>query len=105
MKYYKNYIGVNMANCIAYCRGMDKSRTKEDHRLGSEAAESEVATYKTKVTSLITKYGEVILTIKRGNKAYFIAINNEDKELEITDISGNLKKDMEKYMVDEVIKT
>lgn len=93
-----------MTNCIAYCRGMDKSRTKEDHRLGSEAAESEVATYNTKVISLITKYGEIILTIKRGNKTYFITINKEDKELEITGMSESLKKDIGKFMVDEVIK-
>ena len=56
-----------MAATIAYCKGYDKNRIKEEHRLGSEAAAAEVATWKTEVIAFIRKDGSGYVIVR--NKA------------------------------------
>jgi flavin-dependent dehydrogenase len=57
-----------MAATIAHARGYDKSRVKEDHRLGSEAAEAEAATWRTFAVAYIRRDGSGYVTVKRDGK-------------------------------------
>ena len=56
-----------MANCIAYCYGHDKNRTKMDHRLGSESADGEVATWHTEAEAHICKDGSGYVEVRCKN--------------------------------------
>lgn len=56
-----------MANCIAYATGMDKTRDKETHRLGSRAAQGYAATWHTKAYAYISKDGSgYVMVIRDG---------------------------------------
>ena len=55
-----------MANTIAVCIGTDKNgRRKEDHRLGSQSAEVQAATWHTTVTAYIHADGSGYVRVKR----------------------------------------
>lgn len=54
-----------MTNTMATCRGGDKNRVKEDHRLGSEWAEGQAQTWRTRATVWVGKDGRVEVTVKR----------------------------------------
>lgn len=54
-----------MANTMAMCRGGDRSRVKEDHRLGSEWAEGTAQTWRTTATVWVGKDGRVNIHVKR----------------------------------------
>lgn len=54
-----------MANTMATCRGGDRSRVKEDHRLGSEWAEAEAKTWRTRATVWVGKDGKVDIRVVR----------------------------------------
>ena len=57
-----------MAATIATARGYDKLRVKEDHRLGSEAAEAEAATWRTFATAHVRRDGSGHVTVRRDGK-------------------------------------
>jgi len=60
-------LGGVMANCIAECYGYDKSRVKEDHRLGSEGAKAIAATWDTRATAYIAKDGSGYVSVQGKN--------------------------------------
>ena len=55
-----------MAATIARAIGIDRSRRKETHRLGSEESVAEAATWKTFATVWIVKDGSGSFTLKRN---------------------------------------
>lgn len=57
-----------MANTIATATGHDRSRVKETHRLGSESAVVEAATWRTFATARVNKDGSGYVTVKRDGK-------------------------------------
>jgi carbonic anhydrase/acetyltransferase-like protein (isoleucine patch superfamily) len=57
-----------MAKTIATCWGYDRSRVKEDHRLGSVAAAAEVATWHTKIRADINADGSGHLSVVRDGR-------------------------------------
>lgn len=54
-----------MAATIATARGIDSTRVKETHRLGSRAAEATVATWRTFVTVTVNRSGAYVVVVKR----------------------------------------
>jgi len=57
-----------MANCIAKATGMDKTRDKYTHRLGSIGALVTAATYSTFATAYIEKDGSGYVTVRQNEK-------------------------------------
>jgi len=57
-----------MAATIATATGADKSRTKTTHRLGSEYATAEAATWRTFATVTVRRDGRVAVTVKRDGR-------------------------------------
>lgn len=57
-----------MANCKASATGIDSNRTKDTHRLGSQAAKVEAATWQTFATAYVAKDGSGYVEVKRGQK-------------------------------------
>lgn len=57
-----------MANTIARCRGIDSSRVKECHRLGSTRSEAEVATWRTHIRISVVKDGSGEIVVERDGK-------------------------------------
>ena len=57
-----------MAATIATATGYDKSRIKETHRLGSEVARGEAATWRTFATAEVRKDGSGFIRVSRGDK-------------------------------------
>lgn len=57
-----------MANTIAEAWGFDRSRIKETHRLGSEEAQAQAATYRTSARVNVCKDGSGVVTVKRDGK-------------------------------------
>lgn len=57
-----------MAATIAKAWGYDKVRIKEAHRLGSEQAHVQAATWRTFVDAYVNKEGEVYVQVKRDGK-------------------------------------
>lgn len=57
-----------MAKCYAGCRGEDKTRVKEDHRLGSVAAKAWAQTFKTFAECYVKADGSGYVTVRRGDK-------------------------------------
>lgn len=69
-----------MANTIARCWGYDRSRIKEDHRLGSVAAAAEVATWHTEARVYITANGSGNVCITRnGHTLHTFTFGSEDE--------------------------
>lgn len=60
-----------MANTMATCRGGDKSRVKEDHRLGSEWSEGQAQTWRTRATVWVGKDGKVDFRVVRDGQTVF----------------------------------
>ena len=56
-----------MANCIAECYGYDKSRVKDEHRLGSEAAKAVAATWRREAVAYIAKDGSGYVEVRDKN--------------------------------------
>lgn len=54
-----------MANTYAGCRGEDRTRVKEDHRLGSESATGVAQTYVTFATAHVRKDGSGYIRVSR----------------------------------------
>lgn len=54
-----------MAATIAKCRGFDTHRIKEEHRLGSTAAEAEANTWRTFTTCYVRKDGSGYVGVMR----------------------------------------
>ena len=57
-----------MANCIAKATGIDKSRDKYTHRLGSIGAQVQAATWKTYATAYISKDGSGYVQVIRDGE-------------------------------------
>ncbi len=57
-----------MAKCYAGCIGCDSSRTKEDHRLGSESAEGFAKTWKTTATAFVKRDGSGYVQVLRNGR-------------------------------------
>jgi hypothetical protein len=57
-----------MANTIAKAVGYDKNRSKETHRLGSELAYVEAATYRTFARAEVYKNGSGSIYVTRDGK-------------------------------------
>ena len=58
-----------MAATIATCLGIDKTgRRKEDHRLGSRAAEARAATWRTSAIAWIEADGRGMVQVKRDGQ-------------------------------------
>jgi len=57
-----------MANCIAKCCGIDSSRRKEEHRLGSEAALVEANTWHTSAVAYVKKDGSGHVNVTQNGK-------------------------------------
>lgn len=57
-----------MAATIANCIGYDKSRIKEDHRLGSEASEGAASTWHTSARAFVRKDGSGYVRVERNGK-------------------------------------
>lgn len=67
-----------MAATIATATGHDRARTKETHRLGSEAAEVVAATWRTFVTATVRKDGSGQVSIRRdGRQIHFFDFGPE----------------------------
>ncbi len=56
-----------MANCIAWATGYDKSRQKEESRLGSVAAEGRAQTWRTLAIAFIRKDGSGYFELREKN--------------------------------------
>ena len=57
-----------MANCIAKATGLDRTRNKHTHRLGSEGAVAEASTWRTFTTALVNKDGSGYVAVARDGK-------------------------------------
>ena len=57
-----------MAATIAIARGHDTSRTKETHRLGSQSASAEVATWRTFIRVEVDREGRCYIRVSRDGK-------------------------------------
>lgn len=57
-----------MAATIATARGIDSTRVKETHRLGSTASEATVATYQTFVYSRVQGDGSWSVTVRQNGR-------------------------------------
>jgi hypothetical protein len=57
-----------MANTIATAKGMDASRVKETHRLGSRAAEAVAATWVTHAEAYVNADGSGYVLVKRRHE-------------------------------------
>lgn len=57
-----------MANCIAKATGLDKTREKYTHRLGSIGASVEAATWRTSAGAYISKDGSGYVTVTRNGE-------------------------------------
>ena len=71
-----------MAATIATARGMDSSRVKETHHLGSRAAEVTAATWRTFATATIHADGSGTVTVTRdGETLHRFAFDSENVTL------------------------
>lgn len=71
-----------MAATIATARGMDTSRVKETHRLGSRAAEATAATWRTFATVTVYADGSGSINITRdGETLHRFAFGSENVTL------------------------
>ena len=57
-----------MANCIARAQGRDNNREKDTHRLGSEAARVEAATWQTFAAAEVRKDGSGYVQVIRNGE-------------------------------------
>jgi len=57
-----------MAATIATATGRDRARVKEGHRLGSESARGEAATWRTFATAFVRKDGSGYIELRRDQK-------------------------------------
>lgn len=55
-----------MANTIATATGLDNTRQKETHRLGSRAAQAQAATYQTFATAYVEADGSGYVLVQRN---------------------------------------
>jgi len=56
-----------MANCMATAIGSDKTRDKNTHRLGSDSAWAEAATWHTFAVAYVEKDGSGYVEVRRGS--------------------------------------
>ena len=56
-----------MAATMAICKGFDKSRVKEDHRLGHAASEGQANTWRTFTTCHVNKDGSGFIQVRRDD--------------------------------------
>ena len=59
-----------MAATIATATGSDRTRVKRDHRLGSESATGEAATWRTFATAHVNADGSGYVTVKRDGSTF-----------------------------------
>ena len=57
-----------MAKCIARATGIDKSREKQVHRLGSRMAKAQAATWHTTACALVMADGSGCVEVTRDGK-------------------------------------
>lgn len=57
-----------MANCIAKATGIDKTREKCTHRLGSVGASVEASTWETKACAYVAKDGSGWIVVVQNGK-------------------------------------
>ncbi len=57
-----------MANCIAKATGIDKTRDKYTHRLGSVGASVEAATWQTSAHAYVSKDGSGYVSVVRNGE-------------------------------------
>ena len=60
--------GDEMANCIAKATGVDKTRDKNTHRLGSVGASVEAATWETHAYAYVAKDGSGHISVTRNGR-------------------------------------
>lgn len=75
-----------MAATIAECIGHDRSREKEDHRLGSEAATGKASTWETFAIAHVKRDGSGYLEVKRNGRTYAVYFNAEGESLKIKEV-------------------
>ena len=72
-----------MANTIAICKGRDKTREKESHRLGSTEAEGQANTFRTFATCLVRADGSGFIQVRRDDNTlhYFEFAAEENRNV------------------------